>query len=101
MCDSKAAGVLLSPVLSASGMKSGGMHYKTERKWSNWALILERTRMHYSDPETICVSAGPGQGLCTAWGASLSRTGCENPLLVRAALGVRESASGLLTEGAG
>ena len=57
--------------------------------------------MCYSDPETICVSAGPGQGLPIAWGASLSTTGAENALLVRAALGVRESASGLLTKWAG
>lgn len=100
-CDSKAAGVLLSPVLSASGMQSGGMRYKTEQKLSHWALILEQTSMRYGDPETICVSAGPGQGLPIAWETSLSSTGAENALLVRAALGVRESASGLLAEWAG
>lgn len=57
--------------------------------------------MHDSDPETICVHPGPGQGLCIAWGAPLSRTGSENALLLGAVLGVRESASGLLAERAG
>lgn len=86
VCDSKAAAVLLSPVLSASGMKSGGMWYKTERKWSHRALILEQTCVCYSDAEPSCVSAGPGQGFMCCLGSFLEQNGAKNALLVRALL---------------
>lgn len=34
--------------------------------------------MRYSNPETIPVRAGSGQGFRIAWGASQSRTGARN-----------------------